>query len=266
MSQISKDRRLIADLLAAKRIDKTPFDELTVQTLVQIDNILETFQDEEFIDEEMEEALAKKVQNTHYKNLLSSLKFSFDDLSKTSKDSIQAISQICAELRIREPSEDLILTELIALDNEEDDLKRELQDLKEKNKFYQQVEENINEMLENSEKHVEQLNEKIKESAEYTKSIEDRVHDILEPKSAEYRNQINYLHKKGVDYPLDKENTYERIEFLHKKMVALEKSIDDVTAKYGDIASIPTNYEEAVKILERKKARALELEQKLNLM
>jgi len=43
-----------------------------------------------------------------------------------------------------------------------------------------------------------------------------------------------------VDYPLDKENTYERIEFLHKKMVALEKSIDDVTAKYGDIASIPT--------------------------
>ena len=40
MSQISKDRRLIADLLAAKRIDKTPFDELTGTTFFLVIHIL----------------------------------------------------------------------------------------------------------------------------------------------------------------------------------------------------------------------------------
>ena len=43
-----------------------------------------------------------------------------------------------------------------------------------------------------------------------------------------------------MDYPADKENTYERVEFLYKKMLALEHSIEDVISNYGDMASIPT--------------------------
>ena len=156
-------------------------------------NIIQTIDDEEYIEEEMEEVLSKKVQSQQYKNLLSALNFSFDDLSKTSKETIQTISQICAELKIREPSEDFILTELIALENEEDELQSTLQDLQEKNKFYKQVEENISSLLESSNSHLEHLEQRIKESEENARTIEDRVNDILEPKSAEYSAQIKQI-------------------------------------------------------------------------
>lgn len=125
------------------------------------------------------------------------LDFNFDDLSKTSKETIQNIAQIVSRQELRGPSEDLILAELINLSNADSQLERSYQDLQKKNEFLRQVNENLDAIVQKTTDYRQDLGEQKKDYVAFKRDIEDRISDILEPKNNEYAYQINVLNVKS---------------------------------------------------------------------
>jgi len=264
MSQSTKTiKDKIAQILTSGRLDKTPLDYITTKIICKIYKDVEKAESDEAIQHQIGETFFKESQNQSYKEFLAAINLSFDDLSKTSKESVHTISQITSDLMLREPSEDLLLSELISLVNEEATLEQNLQALQEENEFLRKVDEDIDAIIESSGTYQKEVENKRKENNTFAKSVEDRLNDILRPKNEEYSAQLSQLNKKGLNYPYEVEITHEKIEFLHNKMLGLQNNLEDSINKYGDLGSIPATLQEAVQILERKRERTLELEQQL---
>ncbi len=206
-TQLIKDK--IAKLLSEGRLDKTPLDYITSNLSPQFESVSNAFflakiicriykdveksESDEAVQHQIGETLFKESQNQSYKEFLAATNLNFDDLSKSSKESIHTISQITHDLMLREPSEDLLLSELISLVNEEAALEQNLQTLKEENEFLRKVDEDIDAIIESSATYQKEVEGKRKENNTFAKSVEDRLNDILRPKNEEYSSQLNQL-------------------------------------------------------------------------
>jgi len=154
---------------------------------------VEKSETDEAVQNQIGETLFKESQNQSYKEFLNAINLNFDDLSKSSKETTHTISQITHDLMLREPSEDLLLSELISLINEEAALEHNLQTLKEENEFLRKVDEDIDAIIESSASYQKEVEGKRKENNTFAKSVEDRLNDILRPKNEEYSAQLSQL-------------------------------------------------------------------------
>ncbi len=148
-------------------------------------------------DQKGREHLLKEIigkldpQNESYKPFLKVLNFNFDDLSKTSRDSVEQISEISQLLKVRFPDDTAITSSLFDLINEETNLRSELRDLKNENRRYDQVLSGLDKAIKDWEETSGKMNKENENFVQFKKDANDRVEDILKPKNFEYQTTIS---------------------------------------------------------------------------
>jgi hypothetical protein len=138
-------------------------------------------------------------QNESYQPLFEALGFSFDDLSKNSKEIADQISQIASLLKIRNPDDASILNELITLKNEEADLKIKLREIQNENKKFSKVISLLDDSIQDWRSLQEDIERERNDFLKFKRDVNDRIEDILVPKDAEYEQQINILNVTAIN-------------------------------------------------------------------